>query len=255
MGVYTQRLGASISFDEEKEADIIKAVQDLTDKHKLGPLISNLLRVYFENPSKFGDGLKELERFGISYNRQVYFNNIAKELDEMRRKVNEIYDMNLKLLTLAKFGKHIGLEGKVNNSLMAQFILEKQLKDLSNKLGVDLGAFNSNKIQEVNKLADDTLEYIIETYDSIVTELRDIIFREIELKFKLSDGVVINADRSIDTNISKVEDKKESLEVVNEGNEGSVDKGEFNTFTEDDDDEYIDFGNADLNALSTFLGG
>ena len=50
---------------------------------------------------------------------------------------------------LAQMGKHLGLEDKTNNTLMASFILERQIQDLQNTLGVGtLTPFSSNKLED-----------------------------------------------------------------------------------------------------------
>lgn len=236
MGKRTIRLGSAISFDEEKEADIINKVEFLLSKHKLGDFIGNLLRVTLESPDKLDSrdklnkSLEEIAEYGMTYDRYKFFTDVSKSIEDLKNKVDSMYEMNMKLMCLAQFGKHIGLEAKTNNSLMAQFVLEKQLEDITNKLGVAhvKHVFSSNKILETEEKAKDVLEYIIETYDSIVSEIQSNIFKEIELKVNTVPGTIVQQE-------SIVEEVKEEKK-------------------EDIGEQIIDFGKADLGALTNFFG-
>lgn len=249
MGAYNIRLGSKLSFDEQQEADIIEALESMNASHKSGQFISNLIRIAFDcpeimdkNSGKYEKGaiIKAMENSGLSYNRQAFMYQVTKEVDAMKKKVDEMYNIVLKTYMLGQIGKHLGLNEKADNELMAQFIIEKQLKELQDSLGISLtsSVFASNKKQDIEKIANDALEYIIESYSGIVNELKGIVS---------SASAVMMQKPVVQTVIQS--------EKLNEDNKAVSDNIEkANTNEDSDNDEIIDFGNADFNALSSFFG-
>lgn len=251
MGTHNIRLGSQLSFDEHQEADIIKALETMNASHKSGQFISNLIRIAFDcpeimdnNSGKYEKGaiIKAMENSGLSYNRQAFMYQITKEVDAMKKKVDEMYSIVLKTYMLGQMGKHIGLEQKADNELMAQFIIEKQLKELQDTLGISLTSsiFASNRKQDIEKIANDSLEYIIESYSGIVNELKAIV----------SSAQAITVQQPVVQAQLPLETVVETPVVVNESTEQVV-----NTEDDLDNDEIIDFGGADFAALGDFFGG
>lgn len=256
MGTYNIRLGSQLSFDEQQEADIIKAIETMNASHKSGQFISNLIRIAFDCPEimdnnngKYEKGaiLKAMENSGLSYNRQAFMYQITKEVDAMKKKVDEMYSIILKTYMLGQMGKHLGLEEKADNELMAQFVIEKQLKELQDALGISLtsSVFASNRKQDVEKIADDALEYIIESYSGIVNELKTIVSNAQTVQVQTVQQPVTqfqqvneSANNVVDTPVMNVE--QPNVE------DSSADNS--------DEDEIIDFGNADFGALGSFFG-
>lgn len=256
MGTYNIRLGSQLSFDEQQEADIIKAIETMNASHKSGQFISNLIRIAFDCPEimdnnngKYEKGaiLKAMENSGLSYNRQAFMYQITKEVDAMKKKVDEMYSIILKTYMLGQMGKHLGLEEKADNELMAQFVIEKQLKELQDALGISLtsSVFASNRKQDIEKIADDALEYIIESYSGIVNELKTIV------------------NNAQTVQVQTVQQPVTQFQQVNESTNNVVDTPVMNVEqpnVEDsladnsDEDEIIDFGNADFGALGSFFG-
>lgn len=240
MGRRSIRLGSTISFNEETEADIISKIEYLTSRHMLGDFISNVLRVAFESPDKLesktsmSKAISEISASGMTKDRVQFFSSVSKEIEEMKAKVDKMYDMNLKLLCLAECGKHMGIEDKTKNSLRAQFVLERQLEDLTSALGLTHAThvFNSNKVIETEEKAKDIFKFILETYDGVLTELKEDVFKEIELKLNniQVSGVVAAADTTADTGKDIHEEE-----------------------SKDNGDDIVDFGNADMAALGAFL--
>lgn len=256
MGTYNIRLGSQLSFDEQQEADIIKAIETMNASHKSGQFISNLIRIAFDCPEimdnnngKYEKGaiLKAMENSGLSYNRQAFMYQITKEVDAMKKKVDEMYSIILKTYMLGQMGKHLGLEEKADNELMAQFVIEKQLKELQDALGISLtsSVFASNRKQDIEKIADDALEYIIESYSGIVNELKTIVnnaqtvqVQTVQQPVTQFQQVNESANNVVDTPVMNVE--QPNIE------DSSADNS--------DEDEIIDFGNADFGALGSFFG-
>lgn len=249
MGAYNIRLGSKLSFDEQQEADIIEALESMNASHKSGQFISNLIRIAFDcpeimdkNSGKYEKGaiIKAMENSGLSYNRQAFMYQVTKEVDAMKKKVDEMYNIVLKTYMLGQIGKHLGLNEKADNELMAQFIVEKQLKELQDSLGISLtsSVFASNKKQDIEKIANDALEYIIESYSGIVNELKGIV----------SGASAVMMQQPVVQTVIQSEKLNEDNKAVSD----NIEKA--NTNEDSDNDEIIDFGNADFNALSSFFG-
>ena len=272
------RLGSNLSFDEEQERDIIDKVESLSNKHKLGEFISHLIRVAFECPDKLENKeeltktLSELERYGMAHNRFEFFNSVNKRLEEMKVKVDAMHEMNIKLLNLARFGKHMGLESKTDNMLRTQFALEQQLTEICVTMGVThpKHVFSSNKIQETHDKANNIFNYIIETYDNIVNELQHSVIREVVQTINTPDSnqksssITIDRQQAANSNKQHAEVTVSNTQILNSNTaiesekqqiamESKKDQVKFNDVVESEKD-FVDFGGADLDALANFFG-
>ena len=186
MGTRSIRFGSQLTFDEDKEKDIIDTIDTLNSSHKMGQFMSNLIRLAFDNPEilRIGaDGLEkqamlqQVESSGMSVSRQRFMSGVTSEISDMKKKVDDVYNMVFKLYTLALMNKHLEIENKSDNSLRATFVLERQLRQLQDSLGVNIGdaVYESDKVADVHVRAEDCLEYIIETYDGIIDEMKQAI--------------------------------------------------------------------------------
>lgn len=186
MGTRSIRFGSQLTFDEDKEKDIIDTIDTLNSSHKMGQFMSNLIRLAFDNPEILrvgADGLEkqamlqQVESSGMSVSRQRFMFGVTSEISDMKKKVDDVYNMVFKLYTLALMNKHLEIENKSDNSLRATFVLERQLRQLQDSLGVNISdaVYESDKVADVHVRAEDCLEYIIETYDGIIDEMKQAI--------------------------------------------------------------------------------
>lgn len=264
MGNYNIRLGCQLSFDEQQEADIIKAIEKLNATHKAGQFMSNIVRLAFDCPDimdkssgqyEKGAVIKALDSAGIFYSRKNFFDSLTKEVNLMKQKVDKMYEMVLKTYILGQMGKKLGLEEKADNLLMAQFVVEKQLKEIQDLLGITLGSsvLASNKKQEVEKIGDNALEYIIESYSGIMNEIQNMITTQPVIVQNI-EGIASGQNSVSGQNIESItETKTEQTDNKTETGKTeaeTVNNGESSA----DEDETIDFGNADFSALSNFFG-
>lgn len=224
--------GASISFDETKEPEITACVRELSKSHKLGKFMAHLLRLAFESPEEFGNGkevLKLIEKmyeYGMTPTRYSYFNQVAKDIEQMKRRVDDIYELAYKTYALAQMGKHLGLEDKSKNLLMSTFLLERQTSELCDKLGINNfnHPFLSNKLENTEEKAKDVLEYIIETYDGIISELKASVVADVTVP--VIQAVAPASYASVDVDRNVIESKPAITDTTDNN--------------EDDDDNYID---------------
>lgn len=183
MGMKSIRLASMLSFDEQQEADIIRLIEAFNSSHKMGEFLSNLIRVAVENPEivvakdgKYDTGaiIKVMERLGKSPTRHNYMQEANKKLADMQVKVDEIYEMCLKMYTALEMGKQLGFEKKTENMILAQFMVEQQLGQLQKILGADCAnvPFAANRLANYKDRAAGTLEYIISCYEPVINELR-----------------------------------------------------------------------------------
>lgn len=251
MATHSIRLSSMLSFDEEQEKDIIEIVESMQNSHTIGQFLSTLIRLGVDNPEVFelkdgkcteGSVVKQLEKLGMSQIRYNFMRDVAKEVNGMKDKVDKIYEMVLKTYELALIGKYLGLEEKAENQILASFILQKQLKDLQDTLGVQLtsSVFASNKTQDTKKLAEDMLEYIIESYDSVVNQLKEMVnVQPIVVQQPIEQANVQHTNTQEQSNVST--ETKNNLQ-------------EQQDTTINNSDDIVDFGNADFNLLNNFFG-
>lgn len=284
MGTYNVRLGCQLAFDEERETDIVEAVKELNSTHKMGQFVSNILRLAFENPEviEVRDGkvckgaiLKAMESCGLSYDRHKYMNQVNKELAHMKKKIDSIYEIALKTYSLGLMNKYLGIEDKADNNLRAAFVLERQLKDLQDKLGVSMNqVYVSNKLNRTHEIADGVLEYIIESYDGILTEMKDALESTGERakangmsrdETNATDGT--SRDKTVSTTSTVTKENEvqtrtttSAVEKQAEPIKSEIIKAEPVRVVEsvetksEQDEEVIDFGNADMSMLMNFFG-
>ena len=183
--MHTQRLSSTISFDENSEADIIKMIEQLNSQHKMGDFLSCLFRIAVDNPDLLvkncqtgvyseGAVVRAVEQIGKTKTRADYIKVTKEKVEEVEKKVDEIYKMCLELKVAFEFGKRNGLESQNENLATANFLLESQLKELRKIVGEKIVYLPANIGEKKKKLEEDaesTLEYIIKSYEPIVTEI------------------------------------------------------------------------------------
>ena len=250
------RLGSVLSFDEQKEADIIKVIEYLNSSHKTGQFMSNLIRIAFDCPEilsrnasgnlETGERVKAIEQLGFSDTRKAFINAVTKEVSDMKSKVDKVYDMTLKLYTLAQMGNRLGIEDKTKNLMISQFIIEKQLQELQTLLGVTLqdNIYASNKAANTEKIADEALEYIIESYGSLLTEMSENLRPTAVIQQVPVQQVAITQEQVSSTPVeNKVTEEVKAMDTV-----------EQTESVEESENEPINFDDADISALSNFFG-
>lgn len=254
------RIDCNITLDSSKEADIIKVIDKLKSSHKLGQFITHLIQLSINNPelldnNSYSDGetLKKLSELGISYNRNNFFNYIEKEVTSMKNKIDSMYSLVLKTYMLGQMGKTLGIDEKAENELLAQFIIEKQFKEIQEIVGVDLKSdvLASNKLADIKKIGEDTLEYVIESYSGLINELKKLpVQQQIVVQQPVKE---IQQEQVAVVQQPVVQQAQPVKEVVVQQPVKEVQQSQpINT--EETSDEAINFDNADLLALSNFFG-
>lgn len=233
------RRGPVITLDPVKEKDLLELVDSMSYSRKLGVLVTHLIRLAFESPEVYGNGkevqqlIAKMNELGMTPTRYKYFEQVAKEVEAMKCKVDAIYDMAYKTYTLALMNKYMGIGDKSDNTLRASFILEQQITKLCETLGVSdiRHTYASNKLEDTHKKANTIFEYIIESYDSIVEEL----------KSSLVSQVVVAAPVSTDST---------SLAGKNEASTGAntqVSNPDDNNSSTNDDQDFIELTDKPVN--------
>lgn len=223
------RMGPTLNFDEHKEKDIYERVQQLSSSHKIGDFVAHLLRLAFESPEVYGDGkevlnlIAKMDKYGMTPTRYNYFAQVSKDVEAMKKKIDDIYDMCYKMYMLALMGKYLGLEEKTDNSLRATFILEKQITELCTTLGIDHfnHSFESNKLQDTHKKAEDSMQFILESYDGIVKELKASM-QPVAVPVVVNNNQPAQVEKEISTKL--VEDKIENKQDTSSKNKEEEDE-------------------------------
>lgn len=173
------RTGPALAFDPIKEKYIVERLDDLARSRKLGPLLSDIVRVVFDDPKQLNYEanmqklLSEIKSLGMHPNTYDFFEQKNKEMAALKQRVDAIYTMVLQIYTLAMFGKRLGLEEQAKNSARAEFMLERQIEHMMTSLGMTYNRvlFESIKTDTVEKKAADMLEYLIKSYDGVIKEI------------------------------------------------------------------------------------
>lgn len=255
------RLGGMLRFDPDREGHIVDKLNELSDSHRLSQYLIILIRLAFETPEKIGETdhlIESMVKLGMSPCAKEFYDGCRKEISDMHKKIDAIYDMCLKMYTLSEFGKCIGLEGKAKNMARAEFMCERQLSQLCDKLGIrEKGIFESAKLTSIEGKSAEILEYIINHYDGAVSEIK---VEYTPVNINIPDVNVIKSGQVV-----TVADSYNNDTVIEAKPTETPD-----TTISDDDDLEVDFGDtpktevkfeghfsdtADLGDLKNFFGG
>jgi len=262
MGMRNIRLSSTLAFDEQQEADIVKLIDDFNSSHKMGEFLSNLIRVAVENPElidvkdgKYETGaiIKVMEKLGKSPTRHNYMLGVNKQLTEMQAKVDQMYEMCLKMYTMVEMGKRLGIEKKTENMILAQFSVEQQLEQLKRAIGTEIinTPFAANRVTSVESRAASTLDYIISAYEPIINALKN----ELEVKpieIPLSNVAYVP---QISAPIEQVQTIVQPVvQSVEQKNNQTLNIKPVELLVDNAEDESTDFNGADFGALGTFFG-
>ena len=237
------RINSILTF-ADSEKDIVDTLRKMTDNHGLSRFLTNLIKIVFDNREALGlskDGAAELEKLLSQWNitavRNEYLGGLKTEIQEMRKRVDMLFDKAASLEAVALAGKRFGLEERANNIYRATFMIDRQLRDIEKTLGmynlVDVSA-------DVNiERAEKALEMIINSYSGVLTEIQAA---SKEIRFESRDA---EPDEQLEETVNITKDldgtKKEAKEPEVLSDDALVDFG--NDFDE----------NADMEALANFF--
>ena len=251
MGDYKVKVIATLSVDNKKETDLLDFINNLRDRHKLGEFVTAAMRVCWEHPEYLeGSGYVSDTR-GMTQERTKFIRDISEQITVLHRRVDKMYEMVYQLKVLALMNKRLGLEQRVENSMRAIFILQRQIDELGNLLGVNSmqPAWVNDTLENEYKKAEATLETIITAYDGIVSELRGCV----------QEGMVPRVSASPEQlNIKQAKIEHVSIEQAVGIKAEEVHK-ESNTEEQIKEeavepDDTADMSNADWDALAMFVG-
>lgn len=270
------RLGGLVWYDDEQEKDLGFMIKKLSSTHRFGEFVTYLLRMAVENPSlietsnsvvKYGTVTEKLAKLGYTEPKKKQLDDLRERVTKIKKNVDDIYKMCYEMYMLTLMNKELDIENKTDNILLSESILERQVKQLCNELGVESIAsqFNRDKLDAEHKKAEESLSYILRTYQNMISELRKEITeqgkankqddKESITKSDIQDlieaikGISI-VSTNTDTNVKEVAKNKSE---VTENKKDISEKTTEDTKT--NEAEAIDFGEtADIEALKLLLG-
>lgn len=252
MGTRNIRLGSMLSFDESKEKDIVAFIEELNSRHKTGQFLSNLIRIALDNPEiletkdgkyKKGTVVKMMDKIGMSYDRNKFMSETTKSLKDISNKVNKIYDMSYNMYLLAEAGNRLGIEDKSKNSLCACFLLEKQLRDIQSTLDIELNTSKSNKLDDIEKRAEDVMELIINSYSSLIDELQSKVI-----------SITNHTENNVDVPVDLGTYNQQIVSTADIDEDIPIDLGPDKQESDKIEDETVDFGLENVPTLLDFFG-
>ena len=220
-------LSSNLPFDDEQEQDIVKFIEELKKSHRIGQFLATIIRIVYDNPEILdksngqildGPTVKKVNDLGMSANRYQFMKSITKEVDDMKIKVDKVYELVSKTYELGLMGNHLAIDKKAKNDVLASFILQKQVKDLQDALGIQLtsSVFASNKTKDLDEFAQEALEYIINSYSNIIGEIKQI---------KDTQQIVVQQPQSTATNVVKQESSSDNADEIIDY--GTIDSKKF----------------------------
>lgn len=295
MSLEAVRLGGQFWYDTETEQDLANVIKSLSSSHRLGEFISYMFRMAIEDPTilenkdgvvKYGTVTEKLKALGHTDKRRKQLEELADKIFDVKLEADKIYKMCYEMHLLAQINKLTGIEEKADRTMIKEFMLERELKDICSEIGTS-AIFYKDMLDREHKKEEDSLTYILKAYGSIIDDLKE----QVE-KLKNTSSSERTDNDVADTNKEVVEQLKESnnqmkklieaiknmqLQAVSVGtaqqmNETAEAKEDGSTneeiagqnetenkaSKEDDEidfgDETVNFDNADLGALQSLLG-
>lgn len=208
---YSIRLGTTLRFSKEQELDLIKNVQDLTDRHKLGAYINELLRYVWENPEKFEGTVVDPYKNNISMKRRQFFNHVDSEVKKCKESLEYMYKEMLILNTAAKVGSTVGLVESTSEFLDGLEYIEGYIRKLKDSYNLDRldGKCVSDSKDSVEEIANRAADILIKMM---------VVKRQNVSNVNFNQGVQItenNGSLQVDKDVTTVEDIKVESGVNN----------------------------------------
>lgn len=163
MADYNIRLGTTLRFSKNQELDLIKNVMDLTDRHKLGAYINELLRYVWEHPEKFEGTVVDPYKNNISMRRKQFFDHVELEVKNCKRSLDYMYSEMIALNTAAKVGATLGLVESTDEFLLGLKHVEGYIRRLRNDYDLNKldGMFESENTWKVEEIADKAADILV----------------------------------------------------------------------------------------------
>ena len=170
----------SVSFDAEREQDVIAWLESLADSKKLGEILANMVRAAFDGDK---NTFKGMNTSMLSPLRQQFFHGVECRLKEQDCKIDQIYSMCEDMYMLAKLNKAMGLESRTENLMLASFILQRQQSRLKQILCESSlkHTYESDKLLQEQEKAEKIFDYISEAYAAMLEELKPLLFRKTDI--------------------------------------------------------------------------
>lgn len=168
------RFNVVVEFDVETQRDKVVMVEKVRQSKKTPEFVVAAIGFALDNPEEFEKYNSDMKKFGFSETRAKFIELIHKNMENLKKRIETMYEMLVKAITLINFNKMIGMEQKINNLKQATFVAELQHKQLCEILGVnDFSKIYENfKEKKVETLANEILEYIIEHNDNVIQEIK-----------------------------------------------------------------------------------
>lgn len=204
----------SISFDENKEQDIINWLESLSEKRQIGEVLSNMVKSAFDGD---GTAFKNMNTTSLSVIRQQFFNEITQEVKAQTNKIDEVYSMCEDLYGLARLNKTVELEAKTDNLMLTQFVLQRQQNQLKQILGVDnvKVPYASDRLLDEKEKAEKVFGFIAEVYESYIAEIQKqvALLQNIQIQF---NGEVVAAPQKPEllTTTTQAQDDDEYIDLI-----------------------------------------
>lgn len=227
------KINSYLVLNAERERDLIQQVNELIAQRKLGTFITNLLKFALENPKLVDDYGISKEKVNTAQYRKVFFSGIESKLDSINDTLRKIERLTEKNYILALSGKRLGLDEKSETSLRALFLVEKQVEELRNALNIVDKSKLSNKYTEdklngIREHAEEILEYIIESYGDLVSEIKVVQQEAVRINQNNDESVVVRNN----DNISEANTKVSALKVEEQQEEKALSEQEIGDLLE-----------------------
>lgn len=193
MGIKRIKVSTYIDIDDVTEKDLAETLQKMIDSRQLSAFSTNAIKLVLENQELL-NRCKVGEKQVFS-TREKFFSDLTNKVRELEKTQLLLEEEVQKLVEFIKLRKMIGIEEKVDNAACTQFLIKRQMKLLNKQLGrigtdlvIDRRAVDKD-ILEMNKKADELIEFVVEHYDGIINELKQMMIINMPIQERVIETV------------------------------------------------------------------
>lgn len=163
------KLGCVLTFDTNKEQDVVDTVEELRAKHKLGKFINALLRVASDNPEVMSKVWNEFN--GEISSRDEFFKSLSSQVSECKDNIEVLNDEITSIIAAYKYGASSGLLNNAYNVALASIANDRHLKQVNRRLKGSFAVDTDKRLlANVEKVSDLAVEKVVTALQNVEVE-------------------------------------------------------------------------------------
>lgn len=174
MSDYKVKVIATMNIDEQREQDLVKFIIEMRERHKFGEFVTAAIRACWEHPEYLTENGYTDSYYGFTTGRTEFIKQVTESIAVLNERVSKLLEMATEMKYTTMMGRKLGIEQRVDNQMLAAFIIQQQVEKLARELGVKTltNDWNQQKLEKETEVLDEMLEKIIIQYSGLTEQLK-----------------------------------------------------------------------------------